>query len=199
MPTYFVRLHALRCSRWWLTPPLCSPAGDDEQVSTALGHVAHLVTLIAKYLQVWNRCCLAPRSRASPVPWPPLLVQVPLRYAIHCVGSRSIIRDDVLRPGEQFPLFAKSQDRQRFVVAVRFLQLNITQVCPALPVRVPRALWLRAHVRNVCACPQLVAATGVSTPVPDNSAMLPKLLALFAHLLGPVLAFEARYEGKLAT
>lgn len=66
-------------------------------------------------------------------------------------------------------------------------------------VRVPCALWLRAHVRNVCACPQLVAATGVSTPVPDNSAMLPKLLALFAHLLGPVLAFEARYEGKLAT
>ena len=45
---------------------------------------------------------------------------------------------------------------------------------------------------------QLVAATGVSSPAPDNSAMLPKLLALFAHLLGPVLAFEERCEGKLA-
>lgn len=61
---------------------LLLPAADDEQVSTALGHVGHLVVLIAKYLQV------------------------PLRYSIRNLGSRSTISDEAMRPGEPFVLVA---------------------------------------------------------------------------------------------
>jgi hypothetical protein len=52
-------------------------------VSTALGYLCHLVQLTAKYLQV------------------------PLRYTpAHC-ASRSCMRDDVIRPTVEYPLYGK--------------------------------------------------------------------------------------------
>jgi hypothetical protein len=56
---------------------------QEEQVSTALGYLCHLVQLTAKYLQV------------------------PLRYTpAHC-ASRSCMRDDVIRPTVEYPLYGK--------------------------------------------------------------------------------------------
>ena len=55
----------------------------EEQVSTALGYVCHLVQLAAKYLAV------------------------PLRYTPSYCASRSAMRDDVARPGLDFPLHGK--------------------------------------------------------------------------------------------
>lgn len=56
---------------------------QEEQVSTALGYTCHLVQLAAKYLRV------------------------PLRYTpAHC-SSRSAMRDDVIAPGREYPLYGK--------------------------------------------------------------------------------------------
>ena len=68
-------------------------------LSTALGHTCHMVQLMAKYSCV----CL----RYEPIP----------------MGSRSAMRDMTLSPsktnlkdGNDFPLFAKGQDRARLQV-----------------------------------------------------------------------------------
>ena len=76
---FFIICHCFRSGLPKVSPLLCTINGlqlpnsdftgyDDETVATALGHVAHLVTLIAKYLGV------------------------PFRYPVHPMCSRSTIR-----------------------------------------------------------------------------------------------------------
>lgn len=115
---------------------------DDAQVSTALGHTAHLVALLAKYLQV------------------------PLRYAIRNIGSRSTICD-ALRKEPDLPLYFKGQDRARAEHACQLLDMDVVQLLEATGLHVP-------------------PGTSARTPV------LAKLSRLLDHLLGPVMAFESQ-------
>jgi len=93
---------------------------DEETVSTALGYVAHLVFLVAKYLDV------------------------PLRYRIVYRASRSLICDDV-QHFVQFPLFYSKVDQKHFECAVMLLNKNIQHL---LNVRVPNWHKMAQHSQN---------------------------------------------------
>ncbi|KAJ3107467.1 hypothetical protein HDU97_004063 [Phlyctochytrium planicorne] len=83
------------------------PGSDDERISTGLGYAAHLVIMIATYLEV------------------------PLRYPINPMSSRSMILDRVSRqfPGSrEFPLFLKGVDKLRFEYGVFLLNKDIEQL-----------------------------------------------------------------------
>lgn len=97
-----------------LPSPQAIPNADDETVSTALGHVCHLVSLIAKYSRVY--------LRFQPVP----------------MASRSVMRDKVLgvtrtntKDGSDFPLFLKGQDRSRVQNAVYMVSRDVEQLMAA--------------------------------------------------------------------
>ncbi|KAJ3230972.1 hypothetical protein HDU81_004125 [Chytriomyces hyalinus] len=80
---------------------------DEERVATALGWTAHLVTLLALYMEI------------------------PLRYPINPMSSRSMILDrlSLHGPGNmEFPLFIKGQDKLRFEYGVFLLNKNIEQL-----------------------------------------------------------------------
>ena len=76
---------------------------EEEQVSTALGYVCHLMVLLAKYLEI------------------------PLRYRMIFRGSRSVICDDVTA-SSQFPLYFKNMEERRFELGVILLNKNIEQM-----------------------------------------------------------------------
>lgn len=88
--------------------------------STALGHLAHLVQLIASY---WN---------------------IYMIYPIVSIGSRSGIKDPISRSGRTlltstgssvssgtptFPLYPRGTDRYRFEYAVFLLGKDLEQIC----------------------------------------------------------------------
>jgi hypothetical protein len=80
---------------------------DEEKVSTALGYTAHLITMIARYLQV------------------------PLRYPINPMSSKSRILDRVSKHfagSKEFPLYSKGVDRPRFEYGVYLMNKDIEQV-----------------------------------------------------------------------
>ncbi|TPX39601.1 hypothetical protein SeLEV6574_g07099, partial [Synchytrium endobioticum] len=82
-------------------------AKDEDKIATALGYTAHLITMIAYYLQV------------------------PLRYAIRPMSLRSSIRDRVTRQYQdnpEFPLYSKGNDRFRFDYGVFLLNKDVEQV-----------------------------------------------------------------------
>jgi len=86
-------------------------AVPEEQLSTALGYVCHLVQLTAKYLAV------------------------PLRYTPAYCASRSAMRDDVLRPAAEFPLHGKlpaagapDAAAAPFAVAILMLARDVRQL-----------------------------------------------------------------------
>ena len=86
-------------------PPEAGFAGaPEEQVSTALGYTCHLVALASKYLAV------------------------PLRYLPHHMVSRSSVRDEVLEPRREWPLFWKGVDRDMVRVGARMLQRDVQQL-----------------------------------------------------------------------
>lgn len=73
---------------------------DEDQLSTALGYVAHLVCMLAKYLEV------------------------PLRFRLVYLGSRSCIVDDV-NAFAPFPLYKTGVDINRFKAGLQMLNLNV--------------------------------------------------------------------------
>jgi hypothetical protein len=79
---------------------------DSDRIATALGHVVHLVVLMAQKLSV------------------------PLVYEMQMQGSRSCIRD-VLSTMEEsiYPLYAKGQQAFRFEYGVFLLNRNVEQLC----------------------------------------------------------------------
>ncbi|TPX45942.1 hypothetical protein SeMB42_g03844 [Synchytrium endobioticum] len=82
-------------------------AKDEDKIATALGYTAHLITMIAYYLQV------------------------PLRYAIRPMSLRSSIRDRVTRQYQdnpEFPLYSKGNDRFRFDYGVFLLNKDVEQL-----------------------------------------------------------------------
>lgn len=97
----------LATSHWrWHPSPMSRSPPQDEQVSTALGYTCHCVMLVGKYLGV------------------------PLRYTPHFVGSRSVMKDEVLAGGSwEQPLYFKGVDQYAFLAAVRMLQRDVEQLC----------------------------------------------------------------------
>ncbi|KAI9345207.1 hypothetical protein BDR26DRAFT_1005572 [Obelidium mucronatum] len=80
---------------------------DEDRTSTALGWTAHAVSLIALFLDI------------------------PLRYPINPMSSRSMILDRVYQHSYmsmEFPLFMKGSERPRFEYGVFLLNKNIEQL-----------------------------------------------------------------------
>jgi len=78
---------------------------DEEQIATALGFVCHVAFMISKYLEV------------------------PLRYPMIPMCSRSVIRDDISQQASpKFPLYSRGVDRTRFEYAVFLLNKNLEQL-----------------------------------------------------------------------
>lgn len=78
---------------------------DEENVATALGYVCHALFMISKWLQV------------------------PLRYTMIPMCSRSFIRDDIAQEtSPKFPLYSRGMDRPRFEYAVFLLNKNLEQL-----------------------------------------------------------------------
>jgi len=72
---------------------------DEDQIATALGYVCHLLFMSARYLQL------------------------PVRYPMSPMCSRSIIRDDISQQNSpKFPLYSRGVDRTRFEYAVFFIE-----------------------------------------------------------------------------
>ena len=90
---------------------------DEEKMAIGLGYIAHLCTLLSRYLQI------------------------PLRHAIICKGSRSEIIDafaeadafalmqkNLKHKSPKFPLYSRN-DKKLFKKGVELLQENINQLC----------------------------------------------------------------------
>ena len=130
---------------------------DEIQVSTALGHVTHLVQMISVFLQVPNRYPMTVCSSRSRI-----LDQASQREEVDAqrefvhlnliVNCNQILNPFLLR----FPLYAKGKDRMYFEYAVYLLNKNIAQL-----------RWL----------------CGQNTT--DLAATLPNLSALLQHLRAP--------------
>ncbi|KAI9208001.1 uncharacterized protein BJ171DRAFT_492332 [Polychytrium aggregatum] len=92
---------------------------NEMQIATALGYAAHLVMMIAFYLEL------------------------PLRYSIKPMSSRSTIVDPVsssLGPHPEqyeFPLFTKGVERVHFDYAVYLLNKNVEQLLNFINIQVP--------------------------------------------------------------
>jgi len=84
--------------------PLDLYSKDDEQIAAALGYLVHLLLLASKYLEV------------------------PLRYQLLFMGSRSFIRDPVAGGGSTLPLFRRNVEKDRFDRAVLWLKRNVEQL-----------------------------------------------------------------------
>ena len=84
-------------------------SGDEDELSAALGYVALALTVIAAYYDV------------------------PLRYPIVPMGSRSSVRDDVTAPYplKEYPLYFKGQDSRYPRYAYALLKCNMDQMLQA--------------------------------------------------------------------
>eukprot|EP01147_Barroeca_monosierra_P009618 gene9618-1840_t len=142
-----------------VTEKLCSIMGielpngtfydrEDESMATALGHVAHLVLMISKYLQL------------------------PLRYPIRMLGSRSSIVDDISydRPERQhrYPLHPRVKDRSLFEHGVFLLNKNVQQLLEHHGVLVHDTLATLPNIRRLMLF--LYEFTKLQLPLPPASS-----------------------------
>ncbi|KAI7855235.1 UV radiation resistance protein and autophagy-related subunit 14-domain-containing protein [Circinella umbellata] len=111
---------------------------NDESIATALGFTAHLVSMLAFYLDI------------------------PLRYPIRPMGSRASIKDPVssINGPTEFPLYAKGVDRYRFEFGVFLLNKNIEQLMNAYGLIV---IDLRYTLPNIHYFIQAILTTSVSS------------------------------------
>lgn len=105
------------------------PSVSDDELSSALGYAAQVVSTLAGYLGV------------------------PLHYPIQVMGSRSAVLDliSVMRGPRAFPLYGRGVERYRFDYGVFLLNKNIEQVrlqChpPSLLCFLLTSLFLAAYV-----------------------------------------------------
>lgn len=81
-----------------------SGRADEETISTALGHIAHLVFMLSKYLHV------------------------NLRYRVVPYSSRSYLKDEINDPHGEYPLYKKGVDKDRHERAIHYLRKDVEQV-----------------------------------------------------------------------
>lgn len=81
---------------------------DETMIAIALGYVCHMLLMISQFLNV------------------------PLRYSIHFIGSRSCITDHISsnlpEKTREFPLYSKGKDRRCFEYGVFLLNKNVAQL-----------------------------------------------------------------------
>jgi len=79
---------------------------DEEQIATALGFVCQILCMLSKWLEV------------------------PLRYPMTPISSRSYIKDEISHPtaNSKFPLYSKGVERTRFEYGVYLLNKNLEQI-----------------------------------------------------------------------
>ncbi|KAI9308509.1 UV radiation resistance protein and autophagy-related subunit 14-domain-containing protein [Cunninghamella echinulata] len=111
---------------------------NEESIATALGFTAHLVNMMAFYLDI------------------------PLRYPIDPMGSRSLIHDPVslINGSRVFPLYGKGVDKYRFEFGVFLLNKNIEQMMNAYGLIV---MDLRHTLPNIHYFIQAVLTTSVTS------------------------------------
>ncbi|KAI9362074.1 UV radiation resistance protein and autophagy-related subunit 14-domain-containing protein [Zopfochytrium polystomum] len=133
---------------------------DDERISTALGFVAHLVSIMARYLEV------------------------PLRYPLNPMSSRSTILDRVSKVhigGREFPLYQRGVDKPMFEYGVFLLNKNIEQLMNFVGLNVSnlrntlsnilqliQAIQARheSHIQNTTGSPQPPSASSSTSTLP---------------------------------
>jgi len=82
---------------------------DEEQIAVALGFVTHVVFMLSKYLEI------------------------PLRYPVLPMCSRSVIRDNISQQiSPKFPLYSRGVDKTRFEYGVFLLNKNLEQLLNSL-------------------------------------------------------------------
>mmetsp|Transcript_9147 Transcript_9147/g.13789 ORF Transcript_9147/g.13789 Transcript_9147/m.13789 type:complete len:478 (-) Transcript_9147:153-1586(-) len=101
---------------------------DDEQVSTALGYIVHLLLLASKYLQV------------------------PLRYEVIYQSSRSMIRDTVTGRGLAYPLFKRGVERDKFDRALMWLQKDVEQIMALRSFTYDRKKSILGNLKHLFSC-----------------------------------------------
>jgi hypothetical protein len=75
---------------------------DEESISTALGYLVHWIVLTAR------------------------ISDFPLKLALVPAGSRSLVKDPLSVPSlQEYPLFMKATEKQRFLTAIQMLQDTI--------------------------------------------------------------------------
>ncbi|KAI8641227.1 UV radiation resistance protein and autophagy-related subunit 14-domain-containing protein [Parasitella parasitica] len=119
---------------------------NDEMIATALGFTAHLVSMLAYYLEI------------------------PLRYPTTPMSSRSTIADlvSLISGSREFPLYAKGVDRYRFEFGVFLLNKNIEQLMNAYGLIV---IDLRHTLPNIHYFIQAILTTSV-TSKPTSMSVL---------------------------
>eukprot|EP01104_Vermistella_antarctica_P018357 TRINITY_DN6764_c0_g1_i1.p1 TRINITY_DN6764_c0_g1~~TRINITY_DN6764_c0_g1_i1.p1 ORF type:complete len:1266 (+),score=221.68 TRINITY_DN6764_c0_g1_i1:174-3971(+) len=111
---------------------------DEESIAKALGYVAHFALVLSSWLQV------------------------PLRYPMIAMGSRSFIRDEISQATHPiFPLYSRGVERPRFEYAVYILNKNLQQLVNSQGLDVHR---LRTTLPNLFA---LVRHLLAETPSPE--------------------------------
>ncbi|CEP13861.1 hypothetical protein [Parasitella parasitica] len=119
---------------------------NDDMIATALGFTAHLVSMLAYYLEI------------------------PLRYPTTPMSSRSTITDlvSLISGSREFPLYAKGVDRYRFEFGVFLLNKNIEQLMNAYGLIV---IDLRHTLPNIHYFIQAILTTSV-TSKPTSMSVL---------------------------
>ncbi|PWN38680.1 hypothetical protein IE81DRAFT_96722 [Ceraceosorus guamensis] len=100
---------------------------DDDTCSSALGHVAQLVILLAHYLNVPNH------------------------YVIATAGSRAVIKDpiSVMTGPRTFPLYAKGVEHYRYEYAVFLLNKDVEQLMNLNKITVLDIRHTLANLKNL--------------------------------------------------
>ncbi|KAI7904470.1 uncharacterized protein BX663DRAFT_505130 [Cokeromyces recurvatus] len=111
---------------------------NEDLIATALGFTAHLVSMLAYYLEI------------------------PLRYPTIPMGSRSTIKDMVslINGSRDFPLYSRGVDRYRFEFGVFLLNKNIEQLMNAYGLIV---MDLRHTLPNIHYFIQAILTTSVTS------------------------------------
>ncbi|ORZ02795.1 UV radiation resistance protein and autophagy-related subunit 14-domain-containing protein [Syncephalastrum racemosum] len=125
------------CIRGIYLPNSVYTGCNDNKIATALGFTAHLVAMLAFYLNI------------------------PLRYPITPMSSRASILDPVslISGDKEFPLYAKGVDRYRFEFGVFLLNKNIEQLMNAYGLIV---MDLRHTLPNIHYFIQAILTTSIS-------------------------------------
>ena len=101
---------------------------DDEQISSALGYLVHLLLLASKYLAV------------------------PLRYQLLFFASRSMIRGPIQSSGAALPLYKRGTERERFDRALVWLQRDVLQLLQSRKIPYNNRMSMLCNVGHLFAC-----------------------------------------------